>query len=118
MKVTIDRRIWLRGEGPNKTALRRPRDGKMCCVGIFMHAAGVPLTLLNDTTTAISFSRRIKALPGVCSWLTSLTTSNGSSTDADAAYNVNDIEMLSDDVRERELTAIFGRNEIELEFVN
>ena len=32
-KLVIDRTRWLRGEGPEESALLRPTDNKMCCLG-------------------------------------------------------------------------------------
>jgi hypothetical protein len=42
MKLIIDRSKWLRGEGPSSSCLLRPEDGKMCCLGIYALACGVP----------------------------------------------------------------------------
>lgn len=33
MKLIIDRKTWLRGEGSLHSYLRRPADDKMCCLG-------------------------------------------------------------------------------------
>lgn len=41
--LVIDRRIWLRGEA--ESCLLR-RDGKMCCIGIYLKACGIPDTSL------------------------------------------------------------------------
>lgn len=42
MDFVIDRKIWLRGEGSERSALLRAEDGKMCCLGIFLDKCGVP----------------------------------------------------------------------------
>jgi hypothetical protein len=42
---TIDRKVWLRGEG-GQSMLYRPQDSKMCCLGIFMSKCGVPKSAL------------------------------------------------------------------------
>lgn len=39
--VVIDRRRWLRGEGPDASRLLRKTDGKMCCLGFVCEAVGV-----------------------------------------------------------------------------
>lgn len=42
MKVlTIDRNMWLRGEGGERSKLLRPSDGKMCCLGFDALARGL-----------------------------------------------------------------------------
>ena len=42
MKLVIDRKVWLRGEGDAVSRLLRPEDQKMCCVGISGKALGLP----------------------------------------------------------------------------
>ena len=41
MKLTIDRNVWLRGEGNGVSFLLREVDRKMCCVGIYLKACGI-----------------------------------------------------------------------------
>ena len=41
MKFEIDRKRWLRGEGPSLSALLRKSDGKMCCLGFKAKALGI-----------------------------------------------------------------------------
>ena len=36
----IDRRVWLRGEGPEVSVLLRRRDSKRCCLGIYLQHLG------------------------------------------------------------------------------
>lgn len=40
MKLIIDRSMWLRGEGSDKSKLLRGCDGKMCCLGFYAKALG------------------------------------------------------------------------------
>jgi hypothetical protein len=48
----LDRDRWLRGEDPlsptdgGGSFLRRPRDGKMCCLGLYLESRGVPTQAL------------------------------------------------------------------------
>jgi hypothetical protein len=36
MKLTVDRKTWLRGEGDRVSRLLRPSDGQMCCLGFWL----------------------------------------------------------------------------------
>lgn len=40
MRVVIDRKRWLRGEGTSNSFLLRASDGKMCCLGHVCKAYG------------------------------------------------------------------------------
>lgn len=67
MKLTIDRSIWLRGEGVDVSYLRRsPGDGKMCCVGIYLQACGVPPAKLDGMRSAVQVR---ELLPDEAKWL-------------------------------------------------
>ena len=51
-KFTIDRAVWLRGEGNRASKLLREADGKMCCVGMYLRACGVPDAKLRGKSEA------------------------------------------------------------------
>ena len=40
MKLTIDRKTWLRGKGADASALLKS-DGQMCCLGFYAKACGL-----------------------------------------------------------------------------
>lgn len=50
----ISRKVWLRGEGIEKSYLLRRTDSKMCCVGICLRALGLPDSALMDKKTAMA----------------------------------------------------------------
>lgn len=51
----IDRSRWIRGEGGQESRLHRKNDGRMCCVGMYLEACGVPRYALTDIYTATTF---------------------------------------------------------------
>lgn len=48
---------WLRGEGSTRSYLRRPDDGRMCCLGILLSCEGVPETHLTNVTQPADVER-------------------------------------------------------------
>lgn len=50
-KVVVDRRNWLRGEGPKTSFLRRGCDGKMCCLGFAALALGISEAEITNIST-------------------------------------------------------------------
>ncbi len=46
MKLIINRKSWLRGEGEEESFLLRETDCKMCCLGIYLEALGAPKSAL------------------------------------------------------------------------
>ena len=54
LKVVIDRKRWLRGEGTARSRLLRPEDGKMCCIGFVAKAAGVEDVEMKDKSALAS----------------------------------------------------------------
>lgn len=46
MELIIKRPEWLRGEGCAHSYLFRPRDHKMCCLGILAHQCGIEKPIL------------------------------------------------------------------------
>lgn len=77
--LEIDRAKWLRGEGAENSRLLRHYDGKMCCLGLYLEACGVPREVLRDKNTPAQLDERIprwlyepnKALTRVVSMATS-----------------------------------------------
>jgi hypothetical protein len=118
MKLVINRKIWLRGEGSEKSYLRRG-DGKQCCVGIYCSALGVP----EDELTGNVDATRIQKNSTLPSWLFCTPGRMYSSRDANEAYQINDQVVLSDtpveseSERERLIAEIFARHDVQVEFV-
>lgn len=103
-KLVIDRRVWLRGEGANESYLLRSRDHKMCCVGIYLEACGVPKSELPGRRVAI------EVVPARIHWL--------GLPGAEEIYAVND-GRFEPKKREHELAALFKKyGKVLVEFVN
>lgn len=60
-EFVIRRSIWLRGDGGAASYLMRG-DGKMCCIGIYLAACGVPTSELKSTKTAVRLSGYRKSM--------------------------------------------------------
>jgi hypothetical protein len=114
MKLVIDRRIWLRGEGSDVSYLLRGSDKKQCCVGILCESLGVSKKNLQDhkgSQTLSGFN-----LP---EWLTP------ESDDLFKAYEINDtsvpanVEVAAFEAsREAKITELFAEHDIQVEFVD
>ncbi len=52
VKVVVDRKTWLRGEGPSKSALLR-EDGKMCCLGFASRVCGYTTEQIFEKKTPV-----------------------------------------------------------------
>lgn len=57
MEFIIDRTLWLRGEGPTRSRLLRPSDGKMCCVGQMCKQLGLTDNDISDVSSTGSLTR-------------------------------------------------------------
>lgn len=143
-KLTIDRKVWLRGEGEGE--LLRASDGKMCCLGIYLKACGkAPRTLLGKAMPS-ELSKRV--LPEEALWLVKPRQPEEDSVGGDDFTNssvagqlmgINDdkaylkdketgeyvldedwrpvIDPKGESVRERKIKAAFKKQGIEVEFV-
>jgi hypothetical protein len=114
MKLVIDRRIWLRGEGPAVSYLLRGSDKKQCCVGILCEALGVSkenLQGIKGSQILVGFN-----LP---EWLTQ------EGVDLFEVYKINDtwvpanVEVAAFEAsREAKITELFAKHDIQVEFVD
>lgn len=110
-KFTIDRKIWLRGEGTDKSKLLRSSDGKMCCLGIYLKKCGVKPTLLNNLA-----SPRQVGIP-IPNWL--LNTRGENSMLVDSLMEENDRELVTEkmmNLKEREIRGLFKEAGIKVTF--
>lgn len=132
----IDRTNWLRGEGSKASRLLRPTDEKMCCVGIYLKACGVPRDQLLDT--AAVESRRlvsgglsldsvsdtklaIPILPEGASWLRDdFKHCSGPTPAASALYSMNDYQAsdMPERYREEGIRNLFAKQGVEVTFVD
>jgi hypothetical protein len=115
MKFTIDRDIWIRGVTPESALLHSP-TGKMCCVGIYLQACGVPRDRLKDKPTASWIDMDL--LPANARWLVTGVGGDHETPAAAALYAVNDDFAVNELQREVEIVELFARQGIEVEFTN
>lgn len=106
-KLVIDRSRWLRGERHQPSKLLRAKDGKMCCLGFFGVACGVPQELLLEYAGPYSSSKDGGIWPEWCS-----------SGRCGRLYGPNDRKDLSDAARESEIARIFAEHGVEVVFTD
>lgn len=114
MKYTIDRRTWLRAEGPNRSKLYRPSDGKMCCLGQVCLQEGLRVDQIYDLSSPFylspTASEKIK-------WMfEDQPYSYMKKPICDMMY-VNDSEVSDEEIEEK-LIKFAKELDIELEFIN
>jgi hypothetical protein len=105
MKLIIDRKKWLRGEGFMGSRLLRSGDNKKCCVGFYANALGFADEQIRDSSTLAIVDKL-----GVCDWKTK--------PDMDALYITNDARNTSDSFKERQIKRLFAKHGVKVEFVN
>lgn len=117
MKLTIDREVWARGNGPSQllfdSAVRL-----QCCVGIYCTTLGVEDDYLRSES-CVDDIWRIANMPEL-SWLVAQRPTGlwGMSDEAEQLYNINDSQKLSESEREAEVVRRFAAHDVEVEFVN
>lgn len=123
MKFVIDRNQWLRGNGV-ESSLRRIDDGKMCCLGFYGLACGIPVDEIvdhgdpsdteGDTLTKWPEWLLQELPPDEGQWYSTWenTTACGDLIEA------NDSKEIEDPERERKIAAIFAEHGIAVEFVD
>jgi hypothetical protein len=103
---TIDRKVWLRGEG-GQSMLYRPQDSKMCCLGIFMSKCGVPKSALANRGFPEKVAQEyLKQLPPFLSEFYS----------TDPLMITNDERSLPEETREADITKGFRDVGIKVRF--
>jgi len=124
-KLTIQRSKWLRGEGPGQSYLIRRTDQKMCCLGFFGLACGLNPERMTDVGSPIGIPLMLKETYSKV-WSSKVPEAKflfsagggGHSESANDLMNVNDNNNLTESDREREITAIFAKNGIEVVFTD
>jgi hypothetical protein len=116
MKLTISRKIWLRGR-PSESCLLNMR-GERCCLGIYgqslgvsdeaMQFAGAPM----NEGVAIDFSKKAPWL------LDTMPVGFTNSQDATSLMRANDADPLNESERESRVQAIFAKHGVTVEFVD
>jgi hypothetical protein len=104
---TIDRKVWLRGEG-GRSMLYRPEDSKMCCLGIFMAKCGVPKSVLADHAIPNNLEQE---------WLEQLPSFLSDRRPVDELMSSNDdVHLYSEKAREAAITKGFKDVGIKVRF--
>ena len=130
-KLTIDRKIWIRGTG--HSALLMMAGDRRCCVGIYLSALGWEDDELHGSGAADDVATVSKPIPV---WL-GKGYLPGRTHDAQALYRINDLPlgevgsvdgdpvshpsslaiMLDEGDRENRVAEVFARNGVDVEFV-
>lgn len=125
MKLVIDRKIWLRGEGSDVSKLLRSSDQKRCCVGIYLGACGVEDVSMQDVSDANILNFR-EPLPEGAQWLRNYQAKET----AGDLYEANDYRICpcdenldehlfnTEEGREQRIKEVFLHHGVEVEFIN
>ncbi len=121
--LTIDRRTWLRGEGPDLSYLLRPADRKMCCLGAAALAAGATTEDILGTRNPpqVGNSKGRFPVPALCVPIANCYDLDGNelaSTFVLQAMELNDHLNLPDAEREAALIPVLAKLGFAAEFVN
>ena len=112
--LVIRRSEWLRGEPLHSFLLRR--DGKRCCVGIYLAALGFPDEVLRGLPTARSvFLEEPDAFPESARWLIRDWLD---SHVAHELYAINDSTTIDQHEIEANIAALFASQGITVEFTD
>lgn len=119
-KLVIDRSRWLRGEGANDSALLRPKDQRMCCLGIYLQSCGVPA----DDLAGRKYPSSVHGtMAPEAAWTVSNDPYRGPyAIDNNPAFAVlattNDNPKLAAREREQRITEVFAIHGVEVTFVD
>lgn len=116
MKLTINRPQWLRGEGSTASRLVRVADDKMCCLGFYGLACGIPKAKMTNIQSFLPFESKI-SLPDSMSWLLGEKKEWSSKLGAKLMLT-NDNEEKTNQDRESELIELFAQVGVELTFTD
>ena len=130
MKLVIDRKIWLRGEGCEFSMLKRRSDGKFCCIGLYLKECGIDDSYLEGVPDASKLKQCFpRLIPEQAMWLTKVS---GVPASAGVFYEANDYEIpqdlssleeieirfKSEADREAMIKELFLKYDVEVEFIN
>ena len=120
MKLIIDRSKWLRGEGAEKSALLRPEDGKLCCLGFYAQVCGIEAEAMSGASTPTDVPDHDGMWGPSADWLFDHEYGDVSA-DCHRLMKCNDYFSIFDEIneedRERDIAAIFAQYGVEVEFV-
>lgn len=120
MKLVIDRKKWLRGEGRDSYLLR-PSDGKQCCLGFLGLACGYKPADLHARMSPLSTFNLQKDSKWCIPVGHKDTATNGEEMHSAIILEltrINDHMYMTDDAREHDLKQAFASVGIEVTFEN
>lgn len=115
-RLTIDRARWLRGDLIQEDSQLLSPMGRMCCLGFYLEACGVPREKLLGESCP---SNLRELLPGQADWLAekALHKDRVDNLVEDEFISVNDDAQLSEKGRELRLQQLFKQRGIRVRFV-
>lgn len=128
MKLIIDRKTWLRGEGSEDSRLLRGSDGKMCCLGFYGLACGLEPKEIKGMEAPFNLPE--ESLKKVSPWLLLRADRGGAREPSSACSTLmttNDREVhvgnsfsdpFTEQDREESIKRTFALNGVEVEFIN
>jgi hypothetical protein len=117
--LTIDRTKWIRGEGHDRSALLRPDNRKMCCLGFDAISRGYTEEEILDIKTPHRLPLAELKFPEFCYYRGLGYAYHLTRTDLlDKIMMVNDEQEREEVGRETLLTDLFKEAGIQLEFIN
>jgi hypothetical protein len=115
----IDRSKWLPREAfdGGKSYLLRESDGRMCCLGVYLRACGIPASALNRLELpAMVVKESNLSVSEVPAWLLDLRGGTWSSESATELASINDSQRITLDEREQRIIERFAEQGIEVRF--
>ena len=110
-KLTIDRRMWLRGEGSECSVLFRPSDLKKCCLGIYLSSVGISNEEINSKRCPSDVDGELP------DWLLDEKKDSYLCKELICVNDDNDGNLTEGD-REEEIKDLFKTVDIEVKFIN
>ena len=117
MKLEINRDTWLRGEGSQDSQLLRKVDNKLCCLGFYSLACGLTTKdIVGRTSPFRIFTQDDSPKPSSC--MMKLYDPEGAANRDVCIHlmNVNDDRDKSEAVREKLITELFAKIDVEVTF--
>ena len=99
-----------------KSRLLRAQDGKMCCLGFYMKKCGLTDEQIKGIPDPISLSQNMQ-IPKKAHWL----IGNGgykNSKDAMRLMDINDNLESLEEYKEKSITKIFSKHDVQVKFIN
>jgi hypothetical protein len=122
MKLIIDRKTWLRGEGNEKSALLRECDGKMCCLGVFALAIGLSAERISNVESPemvpVAGAESVASLWKKFNPVSGFIFNGGeASVVCRDLMCTNDDQSMYDVDREEKIAKLFAKGGVEVEFI-